>query len=597
MSDANNSSEETIPFFYFDKYADGVKNEIKNINYSNLPKYNNKPLNEIRNDLIQMIDSTPEEELLSLESSNQELDIFFKNISTIIFDEEILHQILNVFPFSLPMSHKSNIDKKEIKYLTLYFISIIHDSKNPLKALHYIISHFLIQRWHKNKSQTNNTVKNFCICRKKKDFPLVNAKSKKKESDDKNVNNFTDYIWALSDRNKKLYIYKISDGKLEESIQQSYTKMKEEKGTIKVMNSDEVVSKLYPINKDQIKQFLNQTDFPNSISSIPKYIPFEIYKALYQAITNDDLLVLRAVAHFSVTKVTEGLDLCEALTKIFSYANKTQVLLSTLIGMEFENPTLTTEKILRANSHLTNYFKVINHQYGQTYFQKVLRPIIKYVLKKGDIGLKEPNTANEKEAKIMLFTVLKYILASNEFVPPQIKHVILLLRSYSGIRFNNYQSTYNAISGYFFLRFFSSVMIDPSLFDSDIIIDDDTHSNVIIPFIQLLQTVLNLKLIHGKMERFSSWNKRIEKHVFPRLISFAFSLAQIDEYPKYEQPSHDELQKALNVVLNIISDNHEKFQNRYNELKCIKSENYPPVGWSFGSFLCEFFANYDEIHH
>lgn len=602
MTDAN-SSDESTPFFYFKKYAEGVKNEIKNINYSNLPKYNNKSLNEIRNDIIQMIDNTPEQDLLSSESSNQELDNFFKNTSTLIFDEEILHQMLNVFPFSLPMSHQSNISKKEIKYLTLYFLSIIQDSKDPLKALHYIISHFAIQRWHKNKSKSNDTIKNFCICRKQKDSPLVNTKNKsksaKKGSDNQNPSDFTDYTWAITDRNKKLYIYKVSNGIFNESnhIQQSYTNLKEEKGVIKVIYNNDVVQKLYPIDKGQTERFLNQTDFPNLLLPMPKYIPLKIYKALYQAITNDDLLVLRAVAHFSVTKVTEGLELSEALTKIFAYSNKMHVLLSTLVGMEFENPSLTPEKILRVNSHLTNCFKVINHQYGQIYFEKVVKPILKYVLKKGDIGLKNPNEANEQEAKIMLFTVLKYILASAEYVPPQIRHIILLLRSYSGIRFNNYHSTYNAISGYFFLRFFSSLMVDPSIFNSDIETDEDTNSNIVIPFIQLLQTVLNLKLIHGKMDKFSSWNDRIAKHIFPKLVSFTFSLSQIDEYPKYEQPNHEELQKALKIVLDNICANHEKFQKRYNELKCIKSENYPPVGWCYGCFLCEFFANYDEVHH
>lgn len=598
MSDANDSSDESTPFFYFDRYANGVKNEIKNINYSNLPKYKNKPLSEIRKDLIKMIDDTPEKDLLSLDRPNQELDKFFNNTSSLVFDEEILHQILNVFPFSLPMAHQSNISKKEIKYFTLYFISIIQGSKYPLKALHYIISHFIVQTWHRNKSQNIDSVKNFCLCRNKKDSPLVtNSKGKnKKKEGDINPSCYTDYTWIIADKNKKLYIYKVTSGKASNQIQQPYTKLKEEKGMIKVFYYDELVQKLYPVNKNQTEHFLSQIDFPNLFLAMPSYVPFEIYKALYQAITNDDLLILRAVAHFSVTKVTEGLDLSEALFKIFAYANKTHALLSTLVGMEFENPSLTNEKILRVNSHLTNTFKIINRKYGQVYFEKVVRPIVKYVLKKGNIGLKDPNKANEKEAKIMLFTVIKYILSSAEYVPPQIRHVILLLRSFSGIRFNNYRSTYNAISGYFFLRFFSSMMVDPSIFDPNLVIDEETTSTVIMPFIQLLQTVLNLKLIKGKMSCFSSWNDRIEKHVFPKLIKFAFSLAEIEENPKYEPPTHDELQQSLRILLNIICDNHEKFQNRYNELKCIKSENYPPVGWCYGSFLCEFFANYDEVH-
>lgn len=604
MSDDNDSMEETSnSFFFLNDCVKSVKNDIKNIDYSQLPKYNNKPLNKIRNDIIQMINSKSEEELMNSDDSSTPLNKFFQDIYSQVFDEEILHQVLYTFPICLPMSHQSKIDKKDIKNLTLFLISIIQDANEPLKALHYIISHFLYQRWHKNKSATTDAVKNFCLCRNKKDGPLVasnnKGKTKTKNSDNIDPKNYTDFTWVIADRKKKLYIYKITNGVFNASnqVQQPYSEMQSENGMIKVIYQGSVVQKLYPVSKDQMSAFLSQIDFPNLIYSMPKHVPNEIFNALYQAITSDDLLVVRAVAHYSVTKVLSGMPLCEALMKIFSYANKTHALLSALVGMEFENPSLTTEQILRTNSHLTNTFKIINRKYGKLYFEKIINPLRKYILKKGDIGLKDTAHANEKEAKIMFFTVFKYIFASSKFVSPQMRHVIYLLRTFSGIRFNNYESTYNAISGYFFLRFFSSLFIDPSALDPNTIIDDDTNSNIILPFIQLIQTSLNLKPLHGRMERFSNWNQAIEKNIFPKLIPFAFSLAEIEEVPTYEPPSKEEVKKALEDVLNIISENHDKFQKRYTQLKCIKTENYPPVGWCFGSFLCEFFKNYGEIEH
>lgn len=581
---------EAKPYFYFQQYADGVESQIENIDYSVFEPYEGQSLESIRKTIITEFDNTPFDALIKPDKSNQYLDDFFSNYVNKIFPPEILKKLLVIYPISIP-TQGNNV----IRNMILYLVSIIHDSQDSFKVLHYIIMHFSDQGWHGNASATNETVTNGCLCQLKKNCPVV---PKNKMNDKITPLDYTDYMWVVANKSC-VSTYRIKDGQIvnPQPEPESLSSFQSKKDCVQIISPDQTKT-VYPIDQNQIPLLTSHVTFPELFVSIPKYVPCDIKKAFYEALMADDLLFLRTMAHYSVIRIDKGGPFCEALLNIYSYGGKVHPLFMTLAGMEFENPKLLPSGVLRANSHLTNMIKVVNKRFGFNYYQSVIKPLSKYVERKGNIGLKTPaqmSPENMKEARVMLFTVLKNILASADKVPNEIRHLISILKSMASIKFNENIATYNSISGYFFLRFVASVMTDPTLVDNDFRTDSTIQSDIRVPFLQLIQTLLNLNKLQNRMECFSSWNERIERHIFPKLTRFAYSLSEFKGQPNYPPPSSQELDKSLDTILNLLSGRHKEFMKRYNALKEIKLERYPPVGWCFGYFLTQFFKNIAEI--
>ncbi|OHT05316.1 GTPase-activator protein [Tritrichomonas foetus] len=556
----------TEPFYLFNQYADGVEEMINKIDYSKLPKLNDKTLIEAKTDIMKELDQIDDKN--DNGKLPETLSSFFKIINQ-FFTNDVLHHLLNHYPVAMSSG-------KNVQDISLFLILLIHDSKDPQKTLHLIMDKFALNNWHKGSSAQNSTIRSACVCMKRgKEF---NPKK---------------YTWIIVDKNKHLIKHKMENGLVSSTSKIPICKIKANGKTIRVFDKkDKNVGTYYPIDIEQIKFWKDpSTPYPIIFTSVPKPIPIEITESLFEALTSDDLLVLKTVAHFSVTKVGEGMGLSEALLNVFSYAGKVHPMLVALAGIEYSNPSLKTTTVLRSNSHLTNMFKIFFNRFGKSYYQAILKALIKYVESNGDIGLRDPETAKEERAKKVLFTVLKNIMRSSDKVPDQLRHIASILRSFTSIRFNDKIATFNSLSGFFCLRFITALMTDPTNFDTKFILEEDTQRMIMVPFSQLLQMPLNLTLLHNKMERFSEWNERISSHVFPQLMQFVYSLGDYKKKPEYPPPSPETLKSSLELVLQTISSNKTKFQDRYNQLLRDRNEKWPTVGWEFGQFLCEFFKN------
>jgi hypothetical protein len=91
-----------------------------------------------------------------------------------------------------------------------------------------------------------------------------------------------------------------------------------------------------------------------------------------------------------------------------------------------------------------------------------------------------------------------------------------------------------------------------------------------------------------RFESFSGWNKRLEKHVWPRLVKWMLSVADLPEKPRYAAPPEPVVMEALTVVLAALSSNFTKFRDQYNEVSKPRPGSHP-ISWSLASFFAGFF--------
>jgi hypothetical protein len=322
--------------------------------------------------------------------------------------------------------------------------------------------------------------------------------------------------------------------------------------------------------------------FTSSISPIPDLLLF----AINEALLSPDQVVVRALTHFQVSKVSRSVDLAEALFDIFAYAGKVNDLITVMAANEFSAPELSENTVLRGNSHLTNMFKIFFKRFGMKYYESFLKRIVLYIDSKGDLDLKKPAEVNSQKAQTMVFTVLNRISGSLEHVPQEIRHFASVLKQAASIRFNKKQATYNTLSGFFYLRFVSSILSNPLETDPNLELKNQ-WLKVMVPAAQLLMTPFNLIQMSGKYDVFTSWNKTLSKKIFPKLIDFVFSVAVCEEAPVYTPPSKERLREALQVVWNKIGESNGEFVNMY--VKLAKDLPCTSLGANFANFLTGYF--------
>jgi hypothetical protein len=329
--------------------------------------------------------------------------------------------------------------------------------------------------------------------------------------------------------------------------------------------------------------------FPLSLAGLEAPFPRAVLVAFYEAVIADDMALVRAACHFGVVNVKEGVGLMSALLDVFAYAGKMDQFLVTIVGLEFAKDELQATTVLRTNSHLTNLFKAFFARYGKPYFDFCLAKIIDYILEVGDISLSHLETADAERAERLLFTVLKFIINSRPVVPNELQHLAAILKSQAIIMFNNKQATYNTLNGYICLRFITAVIADPLMFRPNTEPFSPELMRVLMPFSQLLQTPVNLAPLEERFEMFSAWNPRLEKHIWPKLIRFVFSVSNCREKPNYPPPIEIEVTKALSTILGLLSANFPKFKQEFNRVTDAAAAPFHPIGWSLAAFVAGFF--------
>jgi hypothetical protein len=448
--------------------------------------------------------------------------------------------------------------------LILYLVALLRQSAKPLVLLQWLRTCCAPYDWHNTSCATNSIL------------TQVSMMKQKQRS-----------TWAYRDVDDFLSIEQCDGQKEFRVVTNAKVRSVKVSGKVVRVALDDGTTQSFSPPDPSI--WRSRQPFPLSLVGLEAPFPRAVLVAFYEAVIADDMAVVRAVCHFGVVSVKEGVGLMSALLDIFAYAGKMDQFLVTVVGLEFAKDELQATTVLRTNCHLTNLFKAFFSRYGRPYFDLCLRKIIDYILGVGDISLSHLETADVERAEQLLFTVLKFIINSRPVVPNELQHLAAILKSQAIIMFNNKQATYNTLNGYICLRFITAVIADPVMFRPDTEQFSPELMRVLMPFSQLLQTPVNLAPLDERFEIFSAWNPRLEKHVWPKLIEFVLSVSNCRDKPNYPPPQDFEVMKALGTVLGLLSANFPKFRREFDRVREVAAGQFHPVGWSLAAFVAGFF--------
>jgi hypothetical protein len=339
---------------------------------------------------------------------------------------------------------------------------------------------------------------------------------------------------------------------------------------------------------------------PYRIKTRPGLIPDSFFQPFYDAITADDMLIVRTLTHPSVSRVVDGGVLAEALLDIFAHARRVGPLLFALCGSEFESDNADGDTaLLRENSHLTCMFKVFFTRYGGEYASKVIAKLAQYIDSQGKLQLKnavQPQHLKDRTAKAV-FTVIDALLSTQSLIPLEIRHFAAVLKSVVGVRFNTGSEAFKALSAFFLVRFVIAAVGDKDKCGCALV---NSENDGVGPFARLLQMPFTGSVFSGRYGSCIGMNHHLVT-VFPKLLNFVQALADLPgedaPAPVYPVPSDQRLNQALDTVLGCIynlspggtSSNHKKFLARYTELTRLGKDNVPITGWMISTYLMSFF--------
>ena len=550
----------------YNEYCDNeTQGLVEGTDFSSLPKLGQKTLDELWDDLQNVFDSQKMAALFD-NSSEPQLLIDFRGYLREILPLSDLQRMTAYWPPVVPAENALQ------RAICLWLIKFIHYSSHPHRVVHWLGRAINPGDY---SSMDNSILSALSLCK---------LKGKTKKSDK--------FYWALLDKDRRFTLSKIEDGSLVPFTPFRADGITVDKGVVSVFHGDQKAREFVPVDEGQALLWVRAMEpdhdpFPLMFCSIEKPLPNEFLCSFYEALTSSDLIVAKVLVSYEVTKVTaEGYPVMEALLDVFSHAGKVNQLLQVLVGYEMGKPELTNNSVLRVNCNLTNMFKVFFFRYGKDYYTNVVKPIIRYVDKIGDIGWANPSKADLNRAFSVVLSVLKIILESGPLVPPHLRHMASVLKELVTIRFNDKQATYNALSGFFLLRFVNGIIVDQRQFDPSFQPKD--MCGVLVPFSQVMQYIFNLIPFYGKMEMMNVWNDRLIKHVFPKVMDWVMSIADYEENAVYEPPDESRLTGALELIISVVARSQKNFERIYRESAAVQRE-WTVGGWSFATFLASYF--------
>lgn len=524
---------------------------------------------------------------------------FLQTLREIIRQKIPTSSAAKIFNFWPPIFPDCDSELKDFLYL---IIKIIHDSPDHMKALHWFSRNMFHYTWHGVLSQTNSILKALCVCKIKKDT-----------------------FWVELNSNNYFKLYMIKNDQLQVNATGTVGSINVSADTI-TLNSPKgrAIKKLVPSDPEQIafwtevkKEFdQGKTDyaFPLTFTSYIKPLPASVFPALYEALIADDMHLVNSIIFYKVAKIDSGPQLVESLFDIFAYAGKVNQFLITIVTSEFSKNVVTRDQILRGNSHLTNLFKVYYKRYGIRYYNSFFKDIIKYIDDNHQINLTKLDTCDINACAEVIFNVIDKVVHSSEYVPIEMRHLASILKACAILKFNSKQAAFNTLNGFFWLRFSSSMLANPSSVDPSIQLK---HREALIAISKILTRIFNLQPFDGNYERFNVLNSKMNKTIFPQLINFILSIADFEVLlegdvsyttseqpntapsmnpsiptvppPFYQRPDKETLKEELDFILQTISNASKEFKDKYNELRNQPRLTFPLIGWPVGIFFQQFF--------
>jgi hypothetical protein len=392
--------------------------------------------------------------------------------------------------------------------------------------------------------------------------------------------------WALIDEDNQFELHRIYTHRLKCvcTVEVGDIRLSRSTRAIKILSTDgQVAATFIPISETTIEQWLRAHRVTETVPVPIRFffmhpaIPPVFYSSFYHSLTSDDGVVLRALV--DSTSIPDSLALMSALLDIFAHVRKVNLLLTSLAA----TPT---------NPHLTGLIRVFSQRFGWHYFRSVLVKMIRYILEPGDIHVSQPEQCDGRQVLRMVATCLHTILGSGPLVPPELRHIGSVLRAAATFSFDEPQEVFKILSDFFCVKFINGALSNPAAYGYPPI-PPDVLNATLVPFAQLLVVPMMMGKYSGIYEHLRVCNHHLTKHVFPHLMEFVLSVADIEQVPEYESPGELEVRESIEAVIRIMVNRKDAFEERYQAL--LNATHAPgPTNWKFGVFLLSMFQDFHQ---
>ena len=281
------------------------------------------------------------------------------------------------------------------------------------------------------------------------------------------------------------------------------------------------------------------------------------------------------------------------------YSRKIHTVYGAVIGKVLEPDDLNPMQVYTQDSFYRKFVHALWEMWGQDYINNFLKRLIRMI---------DNHTGFDER---LFFSVAKYIMMSSQLIPLPIRHFASVIRSYAATKFNSRGFVFFLLGGFFGLDFICPIIAHPERYMTSLSnkkgydrimagIDDNAelelkHPAVLQQVSEMLQHLFHVALLP---DRYSSMNKRMEKHTIPNMEEFLYSLGDLEnEVVVPSPPTKEDLTKSLERVMHFVHKNGETLRSVYDDAQVPQSSYPPQVGWNFAATFADFFRQcYDRGH-
>ncbi|EAY14668.1 hypothetical protein TVAG_460850 [Trichomonas vaginalis G3] len=204
-------------------------------------------------------------------------------------------------------------------------------------------------------------------------------------------------------------------------------------------------------------------------------------------------------------------------------------------------------------------FEYIYSIYGLSYHEVFIKKLADYILETNGYGI------NSKDVDLPSFerfinTIIKYIVSSVDEVPPVVKQMLAILRSYAAVRTNSCKELYDIVGSMFFESFIIPGLISYGSGTPE-------NKSLMSKIVFILRVIFRLGKMNGKLQFLDALNLRLEKHIYPKLMEFVFTISEnTNEDLTYEDVQPVKIARAIEIIMKVISARHEVFKKVYTQV-------------------------------
>ena len=544
-----------FPYVLYDKDTDEYSRDVAGCTFGSLSKLTHTEPKEL---VEKIVKDFKEISIESLTKNPVKVATTTTGIVRNNFDEETLNCISTSWPPQIKA--QSNV-AKDIFYMFVKTLKAVEDKEKLFK---WIIYSIFSRKW---------------VSRKDKDIIALARGSLVTDEQSK--------CWVFIQNNKHFFVFLENSGEFQpatkgaiDSISVSY-----ENKSISLQKQGEEMFSFVP---DDIKQLNIWRDIFEEDVQIVNFLenrgllhfPRPLYDTVIHNITVSDSSMLRCLLSAPIFSY----DVMESLLDIFINEDKVNLLFSTIVICDLEKCNSSLSYLGTKQSLTCQMMSILVSRYAPQYYNNFVSKLVSYIDSHGEIDLTSSDESELQHAKVVFFSVIKYIFGSCDFFPLEISHFLSYVRFYSSIVRNEKVPIFNLISK----LFFEYILIPLT----------DTHSHPIEnrdsvnEFIETVYAVFNHEPIALRNHLLIDWEKRIDLKVYPNV---GFFLASISDYrgkgTQFKKPEKSKMKKSCELIIQRISNDYEIFRSQVESFEKDRTCHGSPLSWNFALSLTMMFPH------